>query len=155
MASDYQIRDAELKDVPGLVRCARNFFKYAKYEEFGMPLDDESFVDMVCEYINSSNCKCLVTEKDGKVVGSVCGVITPWVFNRNIPFAYEAFYWMESEHRGRVSIKMLSEYEDWVQQYGAVSVMIQPETNLTEKVGKLYEKRGYKPLEHFWVRTCL
>ena len=154
MGSDYIIREAELKDVPSLLRCAKNFFKYAKYEDYGLPLDDVSFVEMVCGYIEADHSKCLVTEKDEKVVGAVCGIVTPWTFNKKILFAYEAFYWMEPEHRGKVSIKMLSEYEDWVQRYGAVNVMIQPETNLTEKVGKLYEKRGYKPLEHFWVKIC-
>ena len=60
---------------------------------------------------------------------------------------------MDPEHRGIASVKMLKAYEDAVEKAGAKNVMIQPETELTEKVGRLYERRGYVPFERFWIKV--
>ena len=79
-------------------------------------------------------------------------MIVPWGFNRSVKIALELFYWLDPEVRGLNGIRLIKAYEDRVTEAGARSIMIQPETHLTEKVGKLYQRRGYKPFERFWIK---
>ena len=147
-----RLRNATLHDLKGIYACAQRFFKYAGYEErHGMPLDEYSFTKMVIPYVKDGICLLAV---DGDTVkGGVCGTIVPWGFNISIKVALELFYWMDEDVRGTVAIRMLAEYEKRVEAAGAKSIMIQPETALTEKVGKMYERRGYVPFERFWIKN--
>ena len=146
-----RIRRAVQRDIEGIADCAERFFEYAQYEEkFDMPFDRASFKEMVERYIKDGI--CILTVDKEKVVGGICGMIAPWGYNKNIKLGYELFYWMDKEHRGRTAIKMFDRYEREVISQGARSVMVQPETFLTDKVGRLYERRGYKKHETFWVK---
>ena len=147
-----RLRNATQHDLDGIYACAEKFAAYAGYEEqHGMPFDEASFKDTVLQYIENGICILAV---DGDIVkGGVCGMVMPWGFNDSIKIALELFYWMDEDSRGTIAIRMLAEYEKRVAAAGAKSIMIQPETPLTEKVGKMYERRGYVPFERFWIKN--
>jgi hypothetical protein len=59
---------------------------------------------------------------------------------------------LDGPRRERTGLKLIKAYEDRVEATGARSVMIQPETELTEKVGLLYKRRKYQLFERFWIK---
>ena len=143
------ITDATTDDLEGIYRCAERFFEYADYEgKYGMGLDKASFIKMVVPYIEKGI--CLLYRKNGRIRGGIAGMPFPWGFNNAIKLCMELFYWMDPEVRGQ-GIKLIKAYEDRVRKAGARSIMIQPETELSRKVGLLYKRRGYRPFESFWV----
>ena len=151
MTAKIRIRKAAEYDVDGIYACAVRFFEYAKYEEqHGMPLDEGSFKSMLRKYLKDGICFLAVEGVD--VRGGICGMIMPWGFNQRIKVALELFYWMDEEYRGLTGMRLLAKYEDAVAKAGAKNIMIQPETELTEKVGRLYERKGYVPFERFWIK---
>ena len=148
------ILDATIYDLDGITACAERFFEYAGYaEKFNMPLDRGSFQAMVSPYIQQDNGICLLVKNSdpGNVLGGICGTVVPWGFNSEIKIALELFYWLDPDARG-FGLKLIKAYEDRVKEMGARNVMIQPETELTEKVGTLYRRRGYRPFERFWIK---
>lgn len=146
------ITDATKYDLEGIYRCAVKFFEYAGYEErYGLPLDRESFIDMVKPYVDSGICLLWRNTPYGEIKGGICGMVVPWGYNNKIKLCYELFYWMDPDVRGK-GLELIKEYEKRVENLGARSVMIQPETELTEKVGILYKRRKYQPFERFWIK---
>jgi len=146
------ITDATKYDLDGIYRCAESFFEYAGYEEkYGLPLDKKSFIKMVIPYVEDGICLLYRDTEYGKIRGGICGMVVEWGYNNAIKFCYELFYWMDPDVRGQ-GLKLIKEYEKRVEAAGARSVMIQPETELTEKVGLLYKRRGYQLFERFWIK---
>ncbi len=146
------ITEATKYDLEGIYRCAKSFFEYAKYEEkYGMPLDKDSFLGMVTPYINTGICLLYRDTEYSKIRGGICGMVVPWGYNNAIKLCYELFYWMDPDVRGQ-GLKLIKEYEKRVEEAGARSVMIQPETELTEKIGLLYKRRKYQLFERFWIK---
>lgn len=92
----------------------------------------------------------LVAENDGEVVGSIGVLIYPLYFNSGHLTAQEMFWWVEPEHRGcgndlRIAVEMEC------QKRGVRTVtMIALESH--NGVGKLYERAGYSPMEHSYMK---
>ena len=145
------ITDATQYDLESIYKCAVSFFEYARYEEkYGLPLDKDSFIKMVIPYVEDGICLLYRETEFGEVRGGICGMVIPWGYNNSIKICMELFYWMDPDVRGQ-GIKLIKAYEERVKEAGARNMMIQPETELTEKIAMLYKRRGYKMLERFWI----
>jgi len=66
------------------------------------------------------------------------------------PWAEEVAYWLEPRaRRGTAAYKLLGAAEDWARRKGAsVLKMVAPAGS---QIGKLYEHRGYQPLETTYI----
>lgn len=88
----------------------------------------------------------LVVERDaGELLGMVVLVMVPNPFG-GPPWAEEFAYWLDPPaRRGRLAYQLLGAAEDWARRKGAaVLKMVAP---WGSQIGKLYERRGYEPLE--------
>ncbi len=66
-------------------------------------------------------------------------------------WAKESVWYVRPEARGRSALQMLDEYEVWAREQGCTTVgMASLETN---DVSRLYERRGYVPVETHFVKT--
>jgi GNAT superfamily N-acetyltransferase len=145
------ITDATKYDLESIYRCAVSFFEYAGYEEkYGLPLDKVSFLKMVRPYIDDGICLLYRESELSQVRGGVCGIIVPWGYNNDIKLCMELFYWMDPDVRGQ-GVGLIKAYEERIKEAGARSVMVQPETELSDKIGMLYKRRKYQPFERFWI----
>lgn len=136
----------------GVIRCARDFFDYARYAEQGLPLCEDTFEGAVIDHINRGIVILLVDE--GNVVrGGISGMPAPWTFNRNIKMMLEFFFWIDPGYRGLSAVKMMRAFERTSRTYGAdFLVMVAVHTHLFKGVAKLYEKMGYRPTEQFFIK---
>lgn len=149
------IREAMASDLDAIANCGERFFNYAGFDKKGLSMDRDSFKDMVLEYIEDENGIVLLLMNGLNVAGGICGSVQPWGFNKAIRMGSELFYWIDDQHRGSIkSIQLLSAYDKRVAELGAdVNVMVSVDTHLQPKVNHLYERKGYLPLEQFFIKA--
>jgi GNAT superfamily N-acetyltransferase len=79
-------------------------------------------------------------------------LLHPHYFNASHITGQELFWWIDPDHRGRGS-ELLNALEAWVKDQGAHSfVMITLEALEPERVGLIYRRRGYRPVEHSYLK---
>ena len=148
-----KIRSAGHKDLPGITRCARDFFVYAKYTEQGMPLNENDFQAMVGKYIDDG---VVLLMDDGQIRGGIAGMMNDWGFNNSIKVMVELFYWVDPECRGVSSLKLLKAFERASKSLGADKIfMVSVGTDIQDQVGNLYKRMGYKEHERFYIKGDL
>jgi GNAT superfamily N-acetyltransferase len=88
------------------------------------------------------------------IVGTVGAMLFPAYFNRAVTIGQETFYWAAPSHRGMLGPAMLDAVEQAAREAGASQfIMVSLDALRPEAVGRLYERRGYSPLEHSYVRS--
>lgn len=94
---------------------------------------------------------CLIYAPDGTARGALVAYASQHQF-APVKVASELMWWVDPEHRGLSAAKMLQAYEDWAAERGCVfASMVSLDGNVAPS--KLYERRGYVPIErHFMKR---
>lgn len=110
----------------------------------------EPLAAFIRELATGDSSAILIVENDaGALVGMVVLVLVTNPFG-GPPWAEEVAYWLEPEaRRGTLAYKLLGAAEDWARRNGALSLrMVAP---WGSQIGKLYERRGYEPLETIYI----
>jgi GNAT superfamily N-acetyltransferase len=82
-------------------------------------------------------------------IGMLAGSVTPFIFG-NVIMASEIGWWIEPEHRGKAAGReLLKAFEYWAKQVGCSAITM---VSLDERLGKFYEKNGYKLYERAYVK---
>lgn len=93
----------------------------------------------------------LIVAFDGSnVVGGIGGLTAPMFINRAHTMAFEQYWWVHEEHRGRLGIKLLRAFEQRSIDLGCSYLMMM--TLSLNDVGVLYERLGYKRAETGYVK---
>lgn len=119
----------------------------------GIVMDKEylkSFVQNLVEDPTRSVVVLLVNEE--KIVGFISGIVSDVhpVF-RLSRIATEIFWYVVPEFRGEYSQKLIEAYEEWGRVVGCKYAQL-VHFHSTPKLGKVYEARGYKPLEVAYMK---
>ena len=139
------IREAELSDLPELMRMGRLFAK-----SIGIPMHDESTLDTVEGLIDSDDAVLLIG--DGVMAGALA---YPLYLNKHITVAQELFWWVDEDKRGNGSGReVLAGLEKWAQGIGAhyLSMMTMQGTS-PSFVERVYLDNGYKPFENTYIKV--
>lgn len=89
-----------------------------------------------------------MAEKDGTPVGMFGIAVSPHLMAAEL-FATEIFWWVEPGARG-LGLKLLRDAEAWAKEQGAtVLQLIAP----SERVGRLYERLGFRLIERAYSRA--
>lgn len=135
------IREATLEDIPELLRMGAAFSELAQLsthvgydpasmeKTFRVMIESEAFVIFVGG-------------------GAIGGMIAPHPFNHAALLADELFWWSEGNGLG-----LLRAFENWAESQGAIVRMTALEAASPERVGKIYARRGYVPLERAYVKV--
>jgi GNAT superfamily N-acetyltransferase len=134
------IRHAGIEDVPALVAMGGEFIASAAYA--GRLGDSaEARASLMCKLIHEPEGLLLVLDRDGPR-GMLGMILYPHPISGET-VAGELFWWVDPAHRGR-GVALLTRAEAWAREHGAVKVqMIAP----NDRVARLYQARGYAPLE--------
>lgn len=124
--------------------------------ESPFPSPEFSKVEAVCRgMLMSPNDEkiVLVEEAKGTIAGILMGFVEANLWNDQ-KTAYEMAWWVHPDHRGsRIGIDLLKAFEYWGQKMGATSIHMSNISNDSyEKVDKLYQRTGYKPVEHSYIK---
>lgn len=136
------IRPAEVSDIPGLLEMGRKFAEKAKLTDH-VGYDPHSMVQTF-EWLIEGGHPFFVSDR-----GTIAGVSTRHPFNHDHIHVQELFWWSE----GRDGLKLLKALEDWCDIHAHSLQMITLEAVEPERTGKLYERLGFRPLEHSYIKV--
>lgn len=93
----------------------------------------------------------ILLEVEGFPVGLIAGSIAPNLLCPDMMVATEALWYVAPSFRkGRAGLKLLEAFEYWGKLVGADTTILANFGNAT--LDKLYEKRGYKKVEHSFIK---
>jgi len=139
------IRVATVDDMPALIEMGRRFHAASPWAD--MPINEAHLTAHLTGFIEGDNSVVFVLED---LTGGVGLFVSPVYFSDHT-VAQEVFWYCESPRNGR---GLLEVAELWAANMGASRMsMICLEGKNTEIVGKLYERRGYRPTEHTYMKA--
>jgi hypothetical protein len=136
------IRPASSADIPKLLEMGETFSQKAKLADH-VGYDPDSMAETFAALIEGGH---PVFIGDSGAIGATS---TRHPFNRAHIIAQELFWWSE----GREGLRLLSALEEWCAVHCHSLRMITLEAVEPERTGRLYQRRGYAPLEHGYVRV--
>lgn len=93
--------------------------------------------------VEDENCTVFIGER-----GAIGGMKSPHPFNHDHWIAQELFWWSE----GREGLGLLGAFEAWAAETCGTVRMICLQAVKPERMGNFYERRGYAPLEHGYIK---
>lgn len=147
------IRRAEPKDLPEIIDMGREFFEQSGSQEF-TTFDESSFVVTVIALISGvSGGLLLVAESNGECVGMASSVTFPFYCNMATKVSQEIFWFVKPDHRNGIGASLLDELETEALRSGAHVFLTAALPGLRDRaIGRVYERRGYKPAENSFVK---
>lgn len=137
------IRDAVTSDIPRLLEMGKRFADEAELSEHvGYAADDMAKTFGIM--IDSPEHTILIGDN-----GAIGGLSSPHPFNHSHWIAQELFWWSE----GREGLLLLNAFEKWAQRSCHSVRMITLEAVNPKRMGRLYQNRGYAPLEHGYIKV--
>lgn len=136
------IREATLSDIPVLLAMWERFAEVAKLSEH-VGYDPESMGKSFAFMIEDENCIVLLSEN-----GAIGGQKAPHPFNHAHWIAQELFWWSE----GRDGLRLLTAFEQWSRDHCHSLRMIALDAVEPVRTGELYQRLGFNPLEHGYIK---
>lgn len=137
------IRPAALDDIPALLAMGERFADKAKLTDH-VGYDPDSMAATFAALIEAPEHIVLISE-----TGAIGGTSCAHPFNHSHRIAQELFWWSE----GREGLRLLTAFEEWARETCQSVAMIALEAVEPERVGRIYEKQGYAPLERGFVKV--
>lgn len=145
------IRPANSNDLVRIVEMSEKFYQTTKYQDFA------DFNAPTCAVLAQTLMEVgvlLVAEVEGKVVGMVGLILTPFLFNCSIIGAYEIVWWVDPEHQGsRVGFNLLKAIEPACKEKGASIIQMVSLPSSPPAVESLYKKMGYSHSESSYTKV--
>jgi GNAT superfamily N-acetyltransferase len=115
--------------------------------------DQGKVFDLFLDIVEREDFLVLVKEHEEEIVGMFVAFVVPCFFSEKVQ-AVELAWYTDKEHRGpRDNLKVIKMYEEWAKERGAVMVnLINLDQLNGEKVGRFYNKNGYKIVENTFVK---
>lgn len=141
-----------LSDIPEIARLGEHFHAAAGWSDiFAYSVDD--CAASLEAFMASESFICLVADEDG-IVGMAAGIVAPVYFNHGHQSGEELFWWVDPASAGQgTGVRLLVALEDEAKRRGCVSWQMKSIDRLNgERMGKLYERRGYRASEHSFIK---
>lgn len=145
------IRQATVKDVDDLIEMGKRFLDYSAFSGL-TKVEDDDLARGLCSVLD--NGVIFVAEKEGKIIGGICGMMSKFWFAPRTNVAAELAWWVDEEHRGSMSsIALLKAFEKWAKQNGA-QVISMSDLRIDEDypAAPLFTRLGYSVAERSHVK---
>lgn len=130
-----------------LIEMGRRFVEETAYNG-RVVVDPERVAETVVNVVRSPDGIVLVSGSDASISGMIAVIVYPHPFSGE-RIATELVWWVDPEARGD-GIRLLRAAEAWAREVGAVRMqMVAPD----ERVGALYRRMGYEPVETSYQRS--
>jgi len=146
------IREADYGDLPELTDMGKDFYLEGSFVEKGLAFSKRDMIDFFIFLIDSEAGLLLVAE-DGEIIGSIGGLSAPWMLNYGQRTITETWWYVDPLRRGgSTGIKLLKEFERKAKQMGCTHCIMATQNNNEEKLGKVYQRLNYRPLEYQYIK---
>jgi len=143
------IRPATRDDIPRLVTMTRRFIAGSLYAHV-LTDSPEAVAAVYTHLVDDASGGVFVAETEAGVVGLLALARTTSLFSGQ-RLAVEVAWWVEPEARG-CGQALLKAGERWAVESGADQIqMVAPACADGQRVGRLYARRGYAPLETHYL----
>ena len=98
-----------------------------------------------------------MAERDGKLIGTIIGIITPNIWDPTTLVLNELAYWVEPEYRnGMTGYKLLKTYNDEAKRlHNNGIIKLYTMSKMTNSPDLDYGRFGYTKTEETWVAGAL
>lgn len=118
--------------------------------EFGIKFDQEEASKQFDMFFQMNEIIAVVIDIDGKLVGTVAGIIGPMLFCKGL-MVQEMVWYVNKEHRGISSgIRLLREFEKIAKERGCASIIMVGMVG--DSSNDFYLKDGYKLLQNNYYK---
>lgn len=146
------IREADINDISYILERGPSFFEHAGFKDKGLIFDEDSTYKTLQFLITDENGIVLVHE-DKNINGFIYGMLSPFPLNYNQTILTEFAWWVDPAARKMTGLKLLKEFERIGKEKGAdLMIMVTSDSFQEEKLKKFYKKKGFKHLEHHYIK---
>lgn len=144
-----KIRISVTTDLPRVVEMLKSFHS-DKVKEFGLGLNEDHVVQVAKAYIDGH--MGIVAEVDDDVVGMLGGALAPNPLDQDELMFFESVWYVDKGYR-HVGPALLKECEARCKEAGVKHIcMMSMAGKNTETLEKFYERKGYKPMETYYIK---
>jgi GNAT superfamily N-acetyltransferase len=147
------LKIATWDDYVHIKRMCLNFADASPYKD--ITVDPEKMEELISDILEGDGTKSIIVLGlvDDTPVGMVAAAASEMLLNREF-IAQEIIYWIEPEHRGgKLALELMKAYEFWALKVGCTyTQMSLVETDQALKVARLYERKGYTPIERGFLK---
>lgn len=130
-----------------MLAMAERFIAVA-WSRVGVPFDADTCDLLLRGLMDGDTGILLVTNDCDAMIGAV---VHPWHFNQNVLTATELFWWAEPGCKGAMALWEAA--EDRARTLGAHSFNMACQDHMrASALGRLYQRKGYAPSEHIFIR---
>ena len=141
------IKKTKISDLPKLSIIGDYFKTLSDHVDYSIDI----FTAYWTHLITNNSGAIFTYEKSGNIAGAVGGVKYPDI-NTGILMAMEMFWVVLPEAKGR-GLSLLNRFESWARDEGCKKIiMVRLLNSMPEYVGKIYMKKGYRPIEEHYVK---
>ena len=135
---------ATQEDIEELVAMAMKFIMSTAYAPYA---SEEQMRNIITNVVTGDQREKIALLKSGE--GMLIGITTPALFGPHM-LASELAWYVDPEKRGnKVGVELVEAFEYWAKNVAGCSLISL--TAIDDKVGKFYEKRGYKLYEQAYM----
>lgn len=146
------IRPATVSDIQDIAELGERFHAAAGWSDiFAYSVAD--CAESLASFMASDAFICLVADEGG-IAGMAAGIVSPVYFNHGHLSGEELFWWVCPEKAGQgTGIRLLIALEEAAKAKGCESWQMKSIDRLNgERMGRLYERRGYRASEHSYIK---
>lgn len=145
------IRFATQRDVPEIATLGELFHGQAGWGDvFAYQVED--CATSLRTFLQLDNFICLVAVKE-RIVGMAAGIVSPVYFNHGHLSGEELFWWVSDQAPQMTGLRLLDALESAAKDKGCDSWQMKSIAKLGgERMGRLYERRGYRASEHSYIK---
>lgn len=148
------IRRATPDDLDALMPMAERFYSSCPWASVYAYSGEKMRAGLAALIENENAGMFVVEQENGALVGACGFYMTPVWLADDFLVAQEVFWWIDPEWRkGGAGLLLWQTAEEWAEEAGAKAIaMIRLEGMADEALHRIYERRGYTPMEHHYVR---
>jgi hypothetical protein len=140
-----EIKIATLEDLPEILEMGMKFVSKTGYDKYS---DEQTIENLIRTVITGQQNEMIILLIPG--VGFIGGQTSPFAFGPHL-LASEIAWWInEDKRKSGAGIELIDAFEYWAKHVAGCTIITL--TSLDDKVGKVYEKKGYKLHERAYMK---
>lgn len=155
LTKQYDLKVGGLKDFDAIKRLCIDFYKASIYSEYGY--DEDKIDSIISEFIHDpANRIIILGLSEDKPVSILAASVQPIIFSK-ARIATEVLWWVDEGHRqSGVGLKLIEAFEYWAKNIAKAdySQLCTLNGEYADRVGKYYERLGYKLSEKAYLKQC-
>jgi GNAT superfamily N-acetyltransferase len=107
--------------------------------------------------VDTDNLVFTARDEADVIIGLILGTMSsPYLLQINRKVASELLWWVEKEHRNSpVGLRLFNAFESWASCADTITVGHYEGTEESETISRLYQRKGYTPMERNYIKEMV